>query len=94
MDGKWILDPLNQASVSNPFGGRNSVMTVALSDQQKHMMDAEQAPLLNAYETKSEQNRNRLDAVSNKMELAGKGPKWRAIMDLMAATEARPQTLQ
>ena len=28
-DGKWVADPLAPAAVANPFGGVNSVMTVA-----------------------------------------------------------------
>src|SRR5688572_15583725 len=28
VDEDWILDPKNPASVANPFGGRNSVLTV------------------------------------------------------------------
>jgi 1,4-alpha-glucan branching enzyme len=29
VDGKWIPDPLAKESVANPFGGRNSVITVS-----------------------------------------------------------------
>jgi 1,4-alpha-glucan branching enzyme len=28
VDGKWIPDPLAKETVANPFGGRNSVITV------------------------------------------------------------------
>jgi 1,4-alpha-glucan branching enzyme len=28
VDGRWIPDPLAKESVPNPFGGRNSVLTV------------------------------------------------------------------
>ena len=27
-DGRWLPDPLAQATTPNPFGGRNSVVTV------------------------------------------------------------------
>jgi hypothetical protein len=33
VDEHWILDPLNKASVANPFGGRNSVLTVFHSEE-------------------------------------------------------------
>lgn len=29
VDGQWMLDPMNELSVENRFGGRNSVRTVA-----------------------------------------------------------------
>jgi 1,4-alpha-glucan branching enzyme len=28
-DGQWLCDPLAQETVPNPFGGRNSVLTVS-----------------------------------------------------------------
>lgn len=28
VDGKWIPDPLAKETVANPFGGRNSIITV------------------------------------------------------------------
>jgi 1,4-alpha-glucan branching enzyme len=30
VDGKWIPDPLAKETVANPFGGRNSVITIPL----------------------------------------------------------------
>jgi 1,4-alpha-glucan branching enzyme len=51
VDGQWILDPLAKESVPNPFGGRNSVLTVA-SPEAAHLADAENLPLKNAYERK------------------------------------------
>jgi 1,4-alpha-glucan branching enzyme len=53
VDGQWIADPLNQVSVANPFGGRNSLMTVEPSAQQAHLTNAQEAPLENAYEKES-----------------------------------------
>ena len=44
VDGRWILDPMNQASVHNPYGGRNSVLTVMESKAAAHLIDAEHEP--------------------------------------------------
>lgn len=44
VDGRWILDPANQASVGNPFGGRNSVLVVVESRNAAHLIDAEHVP--------------------------------------------------
>jgi hypothetical protein len=41
VDGEWILDPLNQLSVANPFGGRNSVFTIDPFDPAPHLLEAE-----------------------------------------------------
>jgi hypothetical protein len=38
--------------VPNPFGGRNSVLKVALSLEAGHLADAENAPLKNANKPK------------------------------------------
>ena len=48
VDGKWIPDPHAQKSVPNPFGGRNSILTVADSPEDAHLADAENLPLKNA----------------------------------------------
>ncbi|MBM3854463.1 MAG: glycoside hydrolase [Verrucomicrobia bacterium] len=32
VDGEWADDPRATASVTNPFGGRNAVLTVAMAD--------------------------------------------------------------
>ncbi|HUS35531.1 MAG TPA: glycogen-binding domain-containing protein [Verrucomicrobiae bacterium] len=45
VDGRWILDPMNQVSVHNSYGGRNSVLTVPESKQASHLIDAEHEPL-------------------------------------------------
>ena len=45
VDGKWIPDPKARESVANPFGGRNSVLTVASSPIAAHLADAENLPL-------------------------------------------------
>ncbi len=52
VDGQWMCDPLARESVPNPFGGRNSVLTVAASPAAKHLADAEQLPLKNTNKTK------------------------------------------
>jgi 1,4-alpha-glucan branching enzyme len=45
VDGRWMPDPLASESVSNPFGGRNSVLRVAGSPEAAHPADAENTPL-------------------------------------------------
>ncbi len=45
VDGRWIPDPLARESVPNPFGGRNSVLTVATSPMAGHLADAEKVPM-------------------------------------------------
>jgi 1,4-alpha-glucan branching enzyme len=47
VDGHWRPDPRAHASVPNPFGGRNSVLTVASSPATAHLSDAENLPLIN-----------------------------------------------
>ena len=47
VDGEWMPDPLARESVPNPFGGRNSILTVASSPQAAHLADAEKLPLKN-----------------------------------------------
>lgn len=44
VDGQWTLDPSNQVSVDNPFGGRNSVLVVPESRRAAHLIDAEFQP--------------------------------------------------
>jgi hypothetical protein len=41
-------DPLARETVANPFGGRNSVLTVASSPEAAHLANAEHSPLKNA----------------------------------------------
>ena len=53
VDGKWIPDPRARESVPNPFGGRNSILTVADSLEAKHLADAENQPLKNTNKPKS-----------------------------------------
>ena len=53
VDGKWIPDPRARESVPNPFGGRNSILTVADSPEAKHLADAENLPLKNINKQKS-----------------------------------------
>jgi 1,4-alpha-glucan branching enzyme len=45
VDGKWMTDPLARETVSNPFGGRNSVLEVASSPEAAHRADAIDLPL-------------------------------------------------
>jgi hypothetical protein len=52
-------DPLAKESVPNPFGGRNSVLTVADSTEAVHLADAENLPLKNAYEQKRRKRGNK-----------------------------------
>lgn len=47
VDGQWMPDPLALESVPNPFGGRNSVLTVAATAAAAHLADAENLPLKN-----------------------------------------------
>ena len=54
VDGKWMADPLARESVANPFGGRNSVLTVASSPEAAHLADAENLPLKNANKPKTQ----------------------------------------
>jgi 1,4-alpha-glucan branching enzyme len=46
VDGHWLPDPLAKETVPNPFGSRNSVLTVASSPELAHLRDAEILPLL------------------------------------------------
>ena len=40
VDGKWMPDPLAKESVSNPFGGRNSIVHVAGPVEAGHASEA------------------------------------------------------
>ncbi len=53
VDGKWIPDPCARESVPNPFGGRNSILTVVDSPEAKHLADAQKLPLKNSNQPKS-----------------------------------------
>jgi 1,4-alpha-glucan branching enzyme len=55
VDGQWMPDPLAKETVPNPFGGRNSVLTVADSPEAAHFANAETLPLKNATELKTQQ---------------------------------------
>ena len=52
VDGKFIPDPLALESVANPFGGRNSILTVASSPEASHLASAELSPLKKASKSK------------------------------------------
>ena len=45
VDGEWIPDPHARESVTNPFGGRNSILKVAHSPEAAHRTDALNLPL-------------------------------------------------
>jgi hypothetical protein len=47
VDGQWMPDPRATESVANPFGGRNSILHVAVSPAAAHLADAENLPLKN-----------------------------------------------
>ena len=53
VDGQWIPDPLAKETVSNPFGGRNSILKVASSPEAAHLADAENLPLKNSNKPKT-----------------------------------------
>jgi 1,4-alpha-glucan branching enzyme len=54
VDGEWMPDPGAKETVSNPFGGRNSILKVADSPEAAHLADAENLPLLNANKQKAQ----------------------------------------
>lgn len=47
VDGHWMPDPLAKETVPNPFGGRNSVLTVATSPEPSRVSEVEDLPLRN-----------------------------------------------
>ncbi len=53
VDGQWMPDPMAPETVSNPFGGRNSVLQVAISPAVAHRAAAATLPLKNDNKTKS-----------------------------------------
>ena len=53
VDGQYMLDPLAQESIANPFGGRNSILKVATSPQAAHLAAAENLPLKTNHQTKT-----------------------------------------
>jgi 1,4-alpha-glucan branching enzyme len=53
VDGKWMPDPQAKETVSNPFGGRNSVLHVATSPEAAHLADAANLPLKNINKPKT-----------------------------------------
>jgi hypothetical protein len=55
VDGQWILDPLNQLSVENPFGGRNSLFNVDANGHCAHNQDAERNVMSGAPEERRAQ---------------------------------------
>jgi 1,4-alpha-glucan branching enzyme len=70
VDGRWIVDPLNQASVENPFGSRNSVLFIEPAmDDVVHMVDAAREPILHLVEDQTTQLRNRAARVCQEMAL-------------------------
>jgi 1,4-alpha-glucan branching enzyme len=53
VDGQWMPDPQALETVSNPFGGRNSVLRVAITPEATHLTEAEHVPLKNANKQKA-----------------------------------------
>lgn len=53
VDGQWMPDPQSTETVSNPFGGRNSVLTVAATTGAVHAAAASLLPLKNSFESKT-----------------------------------------
>lgn len=47
VDGRWVADPSATESVPNCYGGKNSVLRVALSEESTHLADAENIPFVN-----------------------------------------------
>jgi 1,4-alpha-glucan branching enzyme len=45
VDGQWMPDPSAAESVANPFGGRNSILHVAISPEAAHLASAENSPM-------------------------------------------------
>jgi 1,4-alpha-glucan branching enzyme len=56
VDGQWMPDPLVAESVPNPFGGRNSVLHVSASPTAAHLAGAENLPLIQTNELKTNKN--------------------------------------
>ena len=56
VDGQWMADPLARESVPNPFGGRNSILKVAISPEAAHRDHAQNSPLKNAIKQKAQKN--------------------------------------
>ena len=53
VDGQWMTDPLARESVPNPFGGRNSILSVASSPAAAHRAEATNLPLIKETNTKN-----------------------------------------
>jgi hypothetical protein len=47
VDGLWMADPMAKDCVPNPFGGKNSILTIAHSTGAAHLADAKNQPLKN-----------------------------------------------
>lgn len=56
VDGEWMPDPHAEASVPNPFGGQNSLLTVAASPSAGHRAAAVTLPLKNENKPKSKKS--------------------------------------
>ena len=53
VDGKYVPDPLARETVSNPFGGKNSVLKVACPPEAAQLAAAENLPTLNTKKQKT-----------------------------------------
>ena len=60
-------DPLAKGFVNNPFGGRNSILTVATSPEAAHRAEAQTFPLKNAINQKTKTMNKQTQATSNDM---------------------------
>ena len=54
VDGQWMPDPLALETVPNPFGGRNSILKVVSSPEATHLVSAENLPLKNTNQQKTQ----------------------------------------
>ena len=53
VDGQYIPDPRVKETVANPFGGRNSVLTVFSSPEKAHRAEAANSPLKSTHQPKT-----------------------------------------
>ena len=53
VDGDYMPDPLARETVPNPFGGRNSILTVHSSPELTHLANAEHSPLKSTNQLKA-----------------------------------------
>lgn len=54
VDGQWMADPKATDNVPNPFGGRNSILTVAHTPDAAHLTSVENSPKNNVNQPKQQ----------------------------------------